>query len=181
MVTRSTKALAPPVARLENAIVTILLAAVVALSFGQIVARWFGGGWIWIDELVRYLVLWLGMFGAVVATRTGKHIAIDALVGNAPANARRWLARAANLVAGVVALAFLRATVSYIRLVGDETSDTLGVTVGTLTWPVALAFALIGLHFFYRCVFGADTHSGVASPLGAPTTTAGRSHKRPLT
>jgi len=32
---------------------------------------------VWIDPLLRTLVLWVGLSGAVVATRTDKHIKID--------------------------------------------------------------------------------------------------------
>ena len=34
-------------------------------------------GVVWIDPLLRTLVLWVGLSGAVVATRTDKHIKID--------------------------------------------------------------------------------------------------------
>ncbi len=38
----------------------------------------------WIDPLLRTLVLWIGLAGAVVATRTDKHIKIDVLVKYLP-------------------------------------------------------------------------------------------------
>jgi len=39
---------------------------------------------VWIDPLLRTLVLWIGLAGAVVATRTDKHIKIDVLVKYLP-------------------------------------------------------------------------------------------------
>ncbi|PCJ85971.1 MAG: C4-dicarboxylate ABC transporter permease [Thiotrichaceae bacterium] len=41
-------------------------------------------GVVWIDPLLRTLVLWIGLAGAVVATRTDKHIKIDVLVKYLP-------------------------------------------------------------------------------------------------
>lgn len=44
----------------------------------QIISRnLFGEGIVWIDPLLRTLVLWVGLSGAVVATRTDNHIRID--------------------------------------------------------------------------------------------------------
>jgi TRAP-type C4-dicarboxylate transport system permease small subunit len=50
------------------------------LAAGQIVARnFFGFGFIWSDELLRMLVLWIAVAGAVAASRTDKHINIAIL------------------------------------------------------------------------------------------------------
>jgi len=37
----------------------------------------FSSGVIWADPLLRYLVLWCGLLGALKATGQGKHIALD--------------------------------------------------------------------------------------------------------
>jgi TRAP-type C4-dicarboxylate transport system permease small subunit len=50
------------------------------LAFGQIVLRnIFDTGFIWIDPLLRVMVLWIGLLGALVATRENKQISIDVL------------------------------------------------------------------------------------------------------
>lgn len=55
-----------------------MLAAMVVLAVAQIFYRnIFGEGVIWIDPLLRVLVLWTAMSGAVIATRTDNHIRID--------------------------------------------------------------------------------------------------------
>jgi TRAP-type C4-dicarboxylate transport system permease small subunit len=52
----------------------------ILLAAGQIVARnFFGFGFIWSDELLRMLVLWIAVAGAVAASRTDKHINIAVL------------------------------------------------------------------------------------------------------
>ena len=58
----------------------LLLAAMLILASTQIVLRnVFEQGIIWVDPLIRALVLWLGLFGAVAAARRDKHIRIDLL------------------------------------------------------------------------------------------------------
>lgn len=55
-----------------------MLAVMVVLAIAQIFYRnIFGEGVVWIDPLLRVLVLWTAMSGAVIATRTDNHIRID--------------------------------------------------------------------------------------------------------
>lgn len=52
----------------------------IILASGQIVLRnFFEIGIVWIDPLLRVLVLWTGLIGATVASRDNKHIRIDLL------------------------------------------------------------------------------------------------------
>lgn len=67
-------------ARLEDGILIALLSTMIFLAVLQIVLRnVFQSGYTDGDSLVRILVLWVGMFGAVVASRERKHISIDVL------------------------------------------------------------------------------------------------------
>jgi TRAP-type C4-dicarboxylate transport system permease small subunit len=64
--------------RLEDLIIAALLTATMGLALYQIVLRnVFGSGLVWGDFLVRLMVLWLGMAGAMAATREGRHISVD--------------------------------------------------------------------------------------------------------
>ncbi len=64
----------------ENALLVLLLSSLIVLAGLQIAQRnLFGGGFPWTDELLRILVLWLGLFGAVAASRDDNHINIDVL------------------------------------------------------------------------------------------------------
>ena len=55
-----------------------MLAVMVILAVTQIVYRNFSGvGVAWIDPLLRMLVLWVALSGAVIASRTDNHIRID--------------------------------------------------------------------------------------------------------
>lgn len=64
----------------EDAVLVIILSAMILLAAGQIVARnFFGFGFIWSDELLRMFVLWIAVAGAVAASRTDKHINIAVL------------------------------------------------------------------------------------------------------
>lgn len=68
------------IARLEDSILVLLLATMIFLAVTEIFLRNFfqtaipGAG-----SVISVLVLWVGMFGAVVATRERKQISIDVL------------------------------------------------------------------------------------------------------
>ena len=72
--------LASWVQRLEDSILVGLLATIVALALSQIVLRNVAAtGVTWADPMARVLVLWLGLAGALAATRDDKQITVDVL------------------------------------------------------------------------------------------------------
>jgi TRAP-type C4-dicarboxylate transport system permease small subunit len=64
----------------EDAVLVVTLTAMILLAASQIVMRnLFNFGFIWTDEMLRMLVLWLAVAGAVAASRSDKHINIAIL------------------------------------------------------------------------------------------------------
>ncbi len=62
----------------EDGLLIAILSSMIIFAVYQIIARnLFDAGVVWIDPLLRTLVLWVGLSGAVVATRTDNHIRID--------------------------------------------------------------------------------------------------------
>jgi TRAP-type C4-dicarboxylate transport system permease small subunit len=104
------------IGRLESALLVLILAAMVALAGAQIVLRNVtGGGIAWADPALRVLVLWIGMVGALAATRDDSHLTVDVV---ARLLSERWKARvrvitdlATAAVSGVVAWHAARLTI----------------------------------------------------------------------
>jgi TRAP-type C4-dicarboxylate transport system permease small subunit len=64
----------------ENVFLVGLLSSMMLLSVAQIIAREvFETGFYWSGGLVKIMVLWLAMVGAVAACRENRHIRIDAI------------------------------------------------------------------------------------------------------
>ncbi len=64
--------------RLEDGLLSLALVSMMAMAVLQILLRvLFHTGVVWGDEFVRVLVLWLGLLGAMSASRTDRHIRID--------------------------------------------------------------------------------------------------------
>lgn len=135
--------------RFEDALLVLLLAVLIGLAALQIVQRnLFSEGFIWSDELLRILVLWLGLFGAVAASRDDNHINIDIL--------SRWLPGRLKLLARVLVDLFTVGVCALLAwhggsfVVGERefASTVLG---GLPAWPfeaaIPLAFGLIAWRY----------------------------------
>lgn len=133
----------------ENGLLVVAVLAMVVLAAAQIVLRnLFGSGQIWIEPLLRSLVLWIGLLGAVTASRDGSHIAIDILTRALPDRWRRGLQVAACAFTVLVCAAITWHGVRYV-LLEYEFAGTAFAEVPT--WAVVtilpLAFGLIGLRY----------------------------------
>lgn len=121
----------------------LLLLAMILLACVQIGLRLVGnGGYVWAEPLLRQLVLWSGMFGAVVATMRGKHIHIDLVSHFLPERFRPWLGLLLDLFSSLVTLALAWAGVIFIRNEFEfGGASLLGVPswVWNLVFPVAFA------------------------------------------
>ena len=134
--------------RLEDGLLATAVLAMVALAGLQIGLRLFGGGMSWIEPALRALVLWIGMLGAITASRSGRHIRIDVLTR---AVAPHWRQRLQVLgyafTTGVCALIAYHAA----RFVALELEFPTAAFAGIPSWVVVLilpaAFALIGLRY----------------------------------
>ncbi len=92
------------VARIEAALLGLLVLAMTGVTLAQVIARYiFGAPLIWSEEAARYLFVWMSMFGAALAVRQGAHYALTALAERLPPAAQR----AAGVVCILVAAAFL--------------------------------------------------------------------------
>lgn len=72
--------------------VGLLLAVMVVLVFGNVVLRYgFSASIGWVEELSRYMMVWLAWLAAGLAYRNGAHIALDFLENALPDGAARAL------------------------------------------------------------------------------------------
>jgi TRAP-type C4-dicarboxylate transport system permease small subunit len=133
----------------ENGLLVIAVLAMVGLAGLQIVLRnLLGSGQIWIEPLLRSLVLWIGLLGAVTASRDGSHIAIDVLTRALPARWRRGLQAAACVFTTLVCAAIAWHGVRYVVLeYGFAGTAFAGVPTWAVVTILPLAFALIGLRY----------------------------------
>ncbi|NOX32584.1 MAG: TRAP transporter small permease [Deltaproteobacteria bacterium] len=72
--------------KIEDGILISLLLLMIFMAVLQIFLRnLFDSGILWGDPLIRILVLWIGLIGALVASRNNHHISIDVISRYLPA------------------------------------------------------------------------------------------------
>ncbi len=133
----------------ENIALIGVLGSMVLVALLQIVLReFFGSGIIWLNELIRIMVLWLAMVGAVAACRDNRHIRIDLVSHLLPPRAVTAIRIVVDLFAAVVC-AFLAWQVwSFVNFeVELEFTVLNGIGVFWFHVIAPLAFALMSYRF----------------------------------
>ena len=136
--------------RAEDGLLALLLTTMIVLAGTQILMRnLFDSGFVWIDPLLRVLVLWLGLIGATVASRHNKHIRIDLLSRYFSRNTHRLIQAMVGQVSACTCLAIAWYGMGWIRLdYADSVTAFAGIPAWSVEIIVPLAFALIGIRYF---------------------------------
>jgi tripartite ATP-independent transporter DctM subunit len=148
---------------LERVLVTFLLVALIALPAASTVARrLFDREMPGAAELARHITLWVGFLGAMLATSTGRHLAL-ATLEVVPAGPAR---RAATFFGQAVSAATcaLLAFASY-QLVRSQWSGLSVVALGIReAWSelvMPIGFALMAVRFAWRADTGGPRNLGL--------------------
>jgi len=134
---------------IEDGLLAATVLLMVLLAGLQIVLRvGFEGGVAWIDPALRTLVLWVGLLGAVTASRNGRHIRIDLLTRVISPAWRQRLQFVAYAFTATVCALLAWHTARFVHL---ELQYPTTAFAGIPTWAAALilplAFALIALRY----------------------------------
>ena len=136
----SLQSLAVAAARIEEIFLCLLLTAMIILACLQIILRGiFSGGLLWADPVLRYLVLWTGMFGASAATRHGRHITIDIISYLIPAMPDPWLKAFINFFSASVSCVLTYAAIIFVV---NEAAFGGRELLGIPSWGWNLVFPL---------------------------------------
>jgi len=143
--------------RVEDVLLSLLLAGMIVLASLQIFLRnLFDTGIGWADPLVRVLVLWLALLGALAASRNDKHINVDVLSRLLPERARLGVRSVTSLATAIIC-----GVVAYhaLRFVLDEHEMATTAFASVPTWALAsiipVAFAGIALRYLLLSFAGA--------------------------
>lgn len=145
--------------RVEDGLLVLMLSAMIALSGAQILLRniWHGG-FTWADPLLRVMVLWVALLGAMAATRDDKHITIDILSRYLSAKGRLLSRLITDSFTGVVCalLAYHGARFVILEYQVDAMAfDRVPAWICELIIPIG--FAIIALRFGFAVFFGLRT------------------------
>jgi len=147
--TRAGRALVGALHAAEAGFLALLLAILLVLSFTQIILRNVAHtGFVWIDPLLRHVLLWIGFVGGAVATRREAHISVDALSRYLPPGPRRAARILSRLFAAAICIVLAYAVLGVMR---DEaemaTTAFLGVPVWVLQGIMPATLLVMSVRF----------------------------------
>jgi TRAP-type C4-dicarboxylate transport system permease small subunit len=136
--------------RVEDWLLISMLAAMVILAVTQIVYRNIaGGGVVWIDPLLRMLVLWVALSGAVIASRNDNHIRIDFFAKYVSGKYYFYIKRIVHAYCVIICALIAWYSTSFVQMdyeYGTEAFAGIPAWITELIIPVA--FALMAFRYF---------------------------------
>ncbi|MBI3003788.1 MAG: TRAP transporter small permease [Ignavibacteriales bacterium] len=138
----------------EGVLLVLFLSAMILMAFLQVVLRnGFNSTIIWVDILLRHLVLWIGFLGAALATSNDRHISIDAFTRFIRPKARLLVGVFTHLFAVVTCYFLFRASVVFVQ---NELSVNATLYHDIPAWYseiiIPSGFALLMIHFLVRAL-----------------------------
>lgn len=138
-------------ARLETALISLLVLAMVLLAGAQILLRnVFGGGLPWADPLLRAMVLWSAMLGALAAARDDKHIGIDFISHFVRGRARRLLRGTCLLFAAAISALLAWYGLGLVELDFGSATTVAGIPSWCVEAIIPVGFGLLALRLAVR-------------------------------
>jgi TRAP-type C4-dicarboxylate transport system permease small subunit len=132
---------------LEDILLAVLISVMVLLGATQIFSRnVLGQGVGWADEVLRLMVLWLALLGAMAASRDRRQLRIDLLSRYLKGRPKHFFDAMADLLTAVVSAViawYAFAFVSESRSFGDMLVGSIPAWIVQSILP--LAFAVIGV------------------------------------
>lgn len=135
--------------RLEDLLIVLVLLGMMVLAVTQIVLRnGFGTSLVWVDPLLQNAVLWIGLLGAMIATRNDEHIRIDLASQYLPAAWQRGLSTLIDLFTCLVCAGMAWFS---LQAVIDEASFSSSRLAGVPSWwlqtILPFGFAVMALRY----------------------------------
>jgi len=132
--------------RVNRWAVVAILAAMASMVFANVALRFFTDRSIlWVEEVSRYLMIWLTFLGAGLVLRYGGHIGIDTLQERCPG-----IAPAIRAAIFAVMLVFFAAMLwlglRYAAFAWSQTTPVLQIPIGVVYLALPIGFALLIIH-----------------------------------
>lgn len=135
--------------KIEDSILIGLLLSMIFMAVLQIVMRnLFDSGILWGDELIRVLVLWIGLIGAMVASRNNHHISIDVISRYLPDRIKKQTTLIISTFTALVCAVMAYFSLEFVMM---ERQDGFMAFANIPAWVcesiIPVSFAIISLRY----------------------------------
>ena len=138
--------------RLNRGAVIAILAAMAVMVFANVALRFLTDhSIVWVEEVSRYLMIWLTFLGAGLVLRYGGHVGIDTLQNAFP---RYGLAIRLAIYALLLVffIEMLWLGVRYAVVAWGQTTPVMQIPMGAVYVSIPLGFALLIIHLVLMTV-----------------------------
>lgn len=134
---------------LESGLLVLVLAVMILASFSQILLRnVFDSGVAWIGPMLRHLVLWIALLGAMLASRSANHLAVDVVNHFLSGRLKSTVKALTCAFTSLVCLALAWASILFVR---DEMEFGMKAFAGIDSWIpeliLPLGFSVMGVRY----------------------------------
>jgi TRAP-type C4-dicarboxylate transport system permease small subunit len=132
--------------------VILMLAAMALMVFANVALRFLTDQSIlWVEEVSRYLMIWLTFIGSGLVLRYGGHIGIETLQERLPGLAPWVRALIVALLLGLF-LFMVWIGIRYVTLTWVQTTPVMGVPMGAVYLAMPVGFGLMTLHLLLMAI-----------------------------
>lgn len=120
------------------------------LAFLQVFLRnFFNWGFPWGDEVLRHLVVWVGLIGASLGIREDRSIRIDVINRLFPPRINKYSEGMLNLVSAIVSIFLILASIKFLKMEREynEVFSSLRIPVWKILVIYPISFGIISLRF----------------------------------
>ena len=125
--------------QIEDGLIVAVLLFMVLLAVAQIVLRnFFGTSLVWIEPLLQNAVLWIGLLGAMIASRNDEHIRIDVASSLLPEKYHPFLTTFVDLFTAFICVLVAWYSVGFVIEEYDYAGavQLLRVSVSVVKWLI---------------------------------------------
>lgn len=139
---------------IETTLIVVVLGGLVLFASAQIVLRnFFSIGLTWSDGLIRIVVLWLALLGAIAASREGRHLTMGAITRWLPPRLQTATGVMTDLFAGIFCALVAWYAVAFVAASRAGHDPLLnGLEAWWFQAPLPVAFAFSAWQFLVRAV-----------------------------
>lgn len=142
----------------EDGFLVLILSTMIGFAVTQIIMRnIFDSGISWADPLLRLLVLWVGLAGAMVATREDHHISINVVTRTLPPRLQLAARIFVDLFTCMVSAIIAYHSVRFVQM--DREAEIIAFAHIPAWWCeliIPLAFSVIALRYMIYTVLHAQ-------------------------
>ncbi|ACB33094.1 TRAP C4-dicarboxylate transport system permease DctM subunit [Leptothrix cholodnii SP-6] len=137
------RALARWIAPIEL-VTALLMAAIVAMLFGGVVARYaFGRPITWIDEIVSFAFIWVAMLGAVLAMHRNEHLRLSMFVDRMSPRLREYVHAFALVAMATFLMGLIGPAIEHVEVEWIVETPALGIPGGLRVAAIAVGLVLM--------------------------------------